>query len=135
MAYIGNVTAFLEACIETRSKYALYNYIDTPDIDMNTLVRQVRKSLKGIDRVGMRLPYFLGLLAGYIFDVVGWLCNRNFPISTIRVKKFCSSTAFDSAKHELDNFLPPYTLKEGLERTLDSEFISPDPTREIFYTE
>ena len=135
MAYIGNVVAFLEKCVETDKKYAVYNYVDTPDFDMNTLIRQVRKTLTGKDRIGLRLPYWLGLFMGYLADAVAFVSGKALPLSSIRVRKFCATTSFSSAKHELDGFEPSYSLQEGIERTLHSEFVSPNPSREIFYTE
>ena len=51
------------------------------------------------------------------------------------VKKIVLSTEFSSAKGSLDKFTAPFQLSEGLQRTLYSEYISPDPNREIFYTE
>ena len=36
---------------------------------------------------------------------------------------------------ELNNFIPPYSLIEGIEKTITNEFISPDINQEIFYTE
>ena len=135
MAYIGNVVAFLETCIATDQKYGVYNYVDTPDLTMNELVSQVRAKLKGKTGVGLRLPYWLGLILGYSADFVAKISGKNLPVSSIRVKKFTSSTEFESAKAGLDNFDAPFTLSHGIERTLQSEFISPDPSREIFYTE
>lgn len=135
IAYIGNVVAFLEKCIEADRKYAVFNYVDTPDLDMNTLVRQVRNMLKGKNSVGIRLPYWIGIILGYAADGFTSLTGKKLPLSSIRVKKFCSSTAFGSAKEELDEFTPPFALQEGIDRTLHSEFISPDPKREIFFTE
>lgn len=135
MAYIGNVVAFLETCISTRQKYGLYNYVDTPDLTMNELVSQVRAKLKGKTGVGPRLPYWLGIILGYTADLVAKISGRNLPVSSIRVEKFASSTEFETAKVSLDNFLAPFSLSEGIERTLQSEFISPDLNREIFYTE
>lgn len=135
MAYIGNIVAFLEKCIETDRKYAVFNYVDTPDLDMNALVRQVRKVLKGKDSVGLRLPHWIGVILGYAADGFTSITGKKLPLSSIRVKKFCSSTAFGSAKDELDGFTPPFALQEGIDRTLKSEFISPDPEREIFFTE
>ena len=44
MAYVGNVT--LKDALETKVKYTLYNYVDTPDLEMNELVRYVRKNTK-----------------------------------------------------------------------------------------
>ena len=135
MAYVGNIVAFLEACIVADQKYGMYNYVDTPDLTMNELVSQVRAKLKGKEGVGPRLPYWLGLVLGYTADLIAKLSGKNLPLSSIRVKKFTSSTEFKSAKSSLYNFQPPILLSDGVERTLQSEFISPDPNREIFYTE
>ena len=135
MAYIGNIVAFLEACVATEQKYGVYNYIDTPDLTMNELVSQVRAKLKGKTGVGPRLPYWLGLLLGYTADLIAKIRGRNLPVSSIRVRKFASSTEFKSAKSNLNNFVAPFRLSDGVERTLLSEFIDPDLNREIFYTE
>ena len=135
MAYIGNVVAFLEACTVTDQKYGLYNYVDTPDLTMNQLVSQVRAKLKGKIGVGPRLPYWLGLLLGYTADLVAKIIGKNLPVSSIRVRKFASSTEFKSANASLDNFEAPFLLSDGVERTLQSEFISPEPNMEIFFTE
>ena len=135
MAYIGNVVAFLETCIATNQKYGVYNYVDTPDLTMDELVSQVRSELKGKEGVGLRLPYWFGLILGYCADLVAKISGKNLPVSSIRVKKFASSTEFKSAKARLDNFHAPFQLSHGIERTLQSEFVSPKTNREIFYTE
>jgi len=135
MAYIGNIVEFLEACISTDKKYGVFNYVDTPDLTMNSLVSQVRQKLRGKDGVGIRLPYWIGILLGYIADGIVKTTGARLPISSIRVKKFASSTEFRSEKNSLEGFKPRYSLSEGIERTLQSEFLSPDPSREIFYTE
>ena len=134
MAYIQNVVAFLEKCISTDQKYGVYNYVDTPDFTMNELGSLVRGRLRGKPSVGIRIPKFIGLMAGYTADILAKL-GVNLPISSIRVKKFCASSEFSSAKADLDGFEAPYTLREGLDRTLEAEFINPDPDRQIFYTE
>ena len=135
MAYIGNIVAFLEACIATEQKYGLYNYVDTPDLSMNELVSQVRAKLQGKKDVGPRVPYWLGLILGYTADLVAKISGKNLSVSSIRIKKFASSTEFKSAKASLDDFQAPFRLGQGIERTLQSEFINPDPNREIFFTE
>jgi nucleoside-diphosphate-sugar epimerase len=135
MAYIDNVIAFLEACILSGQKYGLYNYVDTPDLTMNQLVYQVRMKLKDNNGVGIRLPLWLGMFLGYVADAISMLSQKNLPVSSIRVKKFISSSEFSSAKNSFENFVAPVSLTTGIERTLQSEFISPDPNREKFYTE
>jgi len=134
MAYVENLSAFLVKCIESDEKYAVYNYVDTPDFTMNELVSLVRGKLRGKASVGIRIPKIIGLMAGYTADVIAKL-GVKLPISSIRVKKFCASSEFSSAKHELDGFEAPFSLQEGLDRTLEAEFINPDPERQIFYTE
>ena len=135
MAYVGNVAAYLLHAATRAEGMSLVNYVDKPDFTMNALVRKVRKTLKGRDDVGPRLPYGLGLTLGYIADVVARVTGRSLPISSIRVKKFCATTSFASAAHAQDGFTAPFTLEEGLTRTLDAEFLNPDPAREIFFTE
>ena len=135
MAFIGNVVAFLEACIRTDQENGIFNYVDTPDLTMNELVSQVRKKLRNVDGVGFRMPYLLGLLLGYIADGATKISRKKLPLSSIRVRKFASSTEFRSASGSLDGFFPPFTLTEGIERTLQSEFVSPNPNQTIFNTE
>ncbi len=134
MAYVENLSAFLVKCIQSDKKYAVYNYVDTPDFTMNELVSLVRGKLRGKSSVGIRVPKIVGLMAGYVADGLARF-GVKLPISSIRVKKFCASSEFTSAKSELEGFVAPFTLQEGLERTLEAEFINPDPERQIFYTE
>lgn len=134
MAYVENLSAFLMKCIESDEKYSVYNYVDTPDFTMNELVSLVRGKLRGSLSVGIRISKFTGLMVGYVADALA-IAGIKLPISSIRVKKFCESSKFSSAKSELDGFEAPYTLRDGLDRTLEAEFINPDPNRQIFYTE
>lgn len=135
MAYIGNIVSFLEACITSKQNYGLYNYVDTPNLTMNELVSMVRLKLKRGNSVGLRMPYWLGLLLGYLADFISLISGKNMPVSSIRVKKFASSTEFKTSKAMLDGFEAPFLINDGIKRTLESEFISTDPHREIFFTE
>jgi len=135
MAYVGNISLFLTKVLETGPGVHIYNYVDKPDYDMNTLVSHVRGTLKGKPSVGPRLPYSIGYAAGTVADLVARVTNKRFPISRIRIKKFTSTTAFASSAHSYPGFSAPYTLSEGIERTLDHEFINHDPTVETFETE
>lgn len=134
MAYVENLSSFLTKCIFSVEPYSIYNYVDHPNLSMNELVKIVRSKLKGKNSIGIRIPKFIGLIVGYIADLLAKIGFR-LPISSIRIKKFCSSSDFLTNKNNLDNFQTPFTLQEGLERTLDSEFLRPDPERQIFYTE
>ena len=41
----------------------------------------------------------------------------------------------EKAKADLEKFQAPFSLSDGLRRTLQSEFMSADPDRAIFFTE
>ena len=135
LAYVGNIVFFIEKCLKKNVNHAIYNYVDTPDLDMNSLVALTLFKLKNKNNIRFRIPYFLGLLVGYFADFLSLIFNIRLPINSIRVKKFCASTSFSSSKLKKEGFKPPYSLSEGIERTINSEFISPDPNREIFYSE
>ena len=80
-------------------------------------------SLKQQEFDGFRLPYWLGMGLGYLADIISIISGQNLPVSSISVKKFISSTEFRSAKSELEEFIPPFHLSAGIDRTLESEFI------------
>lgn len=120
MAYVQNIAAFLLTCVTTKTTHGVFNYVDTPDYDMNTLVTDVRKTMLGKDNVGPRLPKWTGLVLGWVADLVAKITGKKLPISKIRVQKFTASTSFATSKNELDGFETPYTLQEGVERTLSS---------------
>ncbi|UCZ56523.1 hypothetical protein LGV61_12455 [Desulfurispirillum indicum] len=134
MAYVENVAAFLEHCLGFSSGVHVYNYIDKPDFDMNTLVGIVREKLGKGAGVGPRLPYGIGLAAGYVFDLAARVTGRTFPVSSIRVKKFCATTQFDTSLGKT-GFIPPVALSEGLQRTVSHEFLEDHGEEAVFFTE
>lgn len=135
MAYIGNVVAFVKFLIENvKEGYNVFNYIDKPDKDMNGLVKTVSEVLnKHIPST--HFPYWLGMLGGFGFDMLAKLTGKKFAISSVRVKKFCATTEFDSSKAHSTEFIPPYTIDEGLKRTLEFEFLHPQPDNITFVSE
>lgn len=135
MAYVGNVVSFVKFLIDQKTTgYNIYNYIDKPDFTTNELVQLVEKVLdKHIPNI--HFPYWLGMAGGYFFDFLAFITRKNLTISSVRVKKFCSTTEFDSTKMLGSGFKAPYTLLEGLSRTLQYEFIDPPTDDVVFYTE
>jgi nucleoside-diphosphate-sugar epimerase len=134
MAYVENVAAFLEYSLSFKPGLHIYNYIDKPDFDMNTLVSEAKKTLFSKNNVGLRLPAFLGMAIGYFADFVAKLTGKTLPVSSIRVKKFMGTTQFASSVSETD-FVPPVSLEEGLARTLRYEFIEDNSDNRTFETE
>jgi nucleoside-diphosphate-sugar epimerase len=122
MAYVGNIVAFIKHKLEVGfSGVEIYNYVDTPDFDMNTLVSEIYRH-KGQSAPKLRIPYPIGILGGYCFDLLARVTGKKLPISSIRVKKFCSSTEINSDKLDASGFERPVDFKEGLQRTLSHEF-------------
>ena len=134
MAYVENIAAFLEYSLSFDPGLHVYNYIDKPDLDMNTLITKARKTLFGKNNVGVRLPGFLGVFIGYAADVVSKVINKSLPVSSIRVKKFMGNSQFASSVGDT-GFVPPVTLEEGLAQTLRYEFLEDNSTKRTFDTE
>jgi hypothetical protein len=111
----------------------LFNYIDKPDFDMNTLVAEVRRMLGKSGKL-FHWPYWVGLTGGLCFDLLAKILHRKLPVSAIRVKKFCANTMFDSVNIKTTGFKAPVRLVEGLERTITYEFIN-KTVHQVFYTE
>jgi nucleoside-diphosphate-sugar epimerase len=134
MAYVENVAAFLQHSLDFKPGIHIYNYIDKPDFTMNALVAHVNKLLGKSAEIKFRLPLPFGLLIGFCFDVVAKVTGKNFPISAIRVKKFCANSVYDSAI-ESTGFVPPVPLMEAIEKTVRFEFIEDHRGEQVFYSE
>lgn len=125
MAYVGNIVAFVKYMIDNvQTGYNVFNYIDKPDTDMNQLVAHVSEVL-GKHIPSTHFPYWLGMMGGYCFDLLAKLTGKKLTVSSVRVKKFCATTQFDATKVHSCGFKAPFTLKEGLARTLEFEFVHP----------
>lgn len=135
MAYVGNIVAFVKYMIEEcQEGYNVFNYIDKPDFTMNELVDLVENVL-GKHIPAVHFPYWLGMAGGYCFDLMAKITGKKLAISSVRVKKFCATTEFDSSKMLSTGFKAPYSLKEGLSRTLEFEFLHPRQDDIVFKTE
>jgi nucleoside-diphosphate-sugar epimerase len=134
MAYVENVASFLEYSLGFKPGVYIYNYIDKPDFTMNALVAHVNKLLGRSAEIKFRLPFSLGLLIGSCFDFVAKISGKKFPISAIRVKKFCANSVYESAI-ESTGFIPPIPLMEAIEKTVRFEFIEDHKGEQVFYSE
>jgi nucleoside-diphosphate-sugar epimerase len=121
MAYVGNIAAFLTHTLSTGPGAHIFNYVDGPDMDTRSLVEHIRRCL-GRDGKTPRIPKAVAMAGGHLLDAVSRLSGRTFPISAIRVRKFCESTQFRAERVRETGFVPPHSLSEGLARTIQSEF-------------
>lgn len=122
MAYVENVAAFISYSLNFNPGLHLYNYIDKPDFNMNSLVAMVNRIMGRPERIKFRLPYWIGIFIGLICDLSSIILRKNFPISAIRVKKFCSSSAYKSSLLKT-GFISPKNIFEAVNETVKHEFI------------
>lgn len=115
LAYVENLSKFLEYCLDNPKKSVIYNYVDTPNQNMNVIIKQIYSSM-GRKHINLFVPRFFGLILGRIFDFLSLFSNTQFPISYIRIKKFCANSEYE--KNIPDNFSPPYTLNEAISKTI-----------------
>ncbi len=121
ISYVGNVAAFLAHILSLGPGTHVFNYADGPDMNTNDLVSYI-KARMGNSSTTPSIPLPIALTAGYGLDVLSKISGRTFPISAIRVQKFCENTQFLSIKAREIGFVQPYTLADALTRTIQAEF-------------
>ena len=121
MAYVGNVAAFIAHCLALGPGMHISNYVDGPDMSTRDLVGHINHCL-GRPAPLRRIPKNIAMAGGHLLDLVARNSGRSFPISAIRVRKFCETTQFKADRVVQWGFRPPFTLAEGLARTLDHDF-------------
>lgn len=134
MAYVENVAAFIEYAISFKPGVHLYNFIDKPDFTMNSLVANVNRILGRPEKIGFRLPFAVGYAIGKGFDLVAALTGKRFNISSIRVKKFCANSVYNTANDQT-GFVPPVPLEQALAQTVRYEFLESHEHEGVFYSE
>ena len=134
MTYVGNIVALIKDCLDkSEPGYHVFNYADKPDFSITELVKVIVIKMN-ISILKLKIPYWLGMLGGYGFDLLSFITRKKLSISSVRVKKFCATTQFNSTKAH-SNFKAPYSLKEGLDLTLEHEFLNPKEDEVLFYSE
>lgn len=121
MSYVGNVAEFLKEQLKKETGYYVYNYADKADLSSSEIVSIVREEMN-ISSSNVKVPYSIGLVVGYAFDILSKITGKKFPVSSVRIKKFCADTTIDSGAAMKSGFTPPYSLEEGLKRTIKHEF-------------
>ena len=134
MAYVENIAAFIEYSLSFKPGVHIYNFIDKPDFTMNQLVGAVKRILGQPEQIGFRLPYAVGYSIGKGFDLVAAITGKRLAISSIRVKKFCVNSVYNTAIDET-GFVPPVPLAQALEQTIRHEFIEKHDDEPLYFSE
>jgi nucleoside-diphosphate-sugar epimerase len=121
IAYVENVAAFLDFVRTHVTGSCLYNYADKPDLEMIELVRIIRQAL-GRQGNPFCVPYVMGLAGGMVFDVLSAVTRKSFPMSAVRVRKFCANTLVNADRALRAGFVAPISLQQGLTNMIKAEF-------------
>lgn len=121
IAYVENVAAFLAYALGFGAGLHVYNYADKPDLETKALVFSIRSAF-GMQGMGPTLPYAVGLVGGLGLDVLSRVTGKRFPISAVRVRKFCADTVVNADHVRSTDFVPPYMLEEGLRAMITHDF-------------
>ena len=119
MAYVGNIAKFLSYCTKNGPGNHLFNFATKPDMTVRQLVSFVRTEL-GMTKRLPHLPYAVGLGGGFAFDIISRLSGKNFPISSVRIRKFCANTTISTKALDELGFQSPYSLHDGLKRMIEN---------------
>lgn len=134
MAYVENIAAFIEYSMTFKPGVHIYNFIDKPDFTMSQLVGTVKKILGKSEKFGLRLPFVIGYAIGKGFDLVAAITGKRLTISSIRVKKFCANSVYNTAIDET-GFVPPVPLAQALQQTIRHEFIEKHDDEPLYFSE
>jgi len=134
MGYVENIAAFIEYTISFNPGVHIYNFIDKPDYTMNTLVKKVKGVMGQSEKIGIRLPYWLGYIVGKGFDAIAAIAGKRLTISSIRVKKFCANSVYNTAIDQT-GFNPPIALEDAIVRTVKHEFIEKHDDQPLYFSE
>ena len=134
MAYVENVAAFIMYIANSNPNLQIYNYVDKPDLSMNKLILLIRKTLFKKNNIGLRFPNIFGFFIGKFADFISMITGKSLPVSSIRIKKFMSTTQFSSSIPST-GFVAPFELEDGLVKTLTYEFLEDNSENRTFKTE
>jgi GlcNAc-P-P-Und epimerase len=113
IVYVKNlVQATLWLMERMKPGVEIYNYADSPQLSSRSIATIISQSL---GKSPITLPYWMVYVMGIPFDIAIKLTGKDLPISTNRVKKFCTETFHKADKIKAAGFVPKFTNEEGLQ--------------------
>ena len=91
-----------------------YNYADEPHMNAIEISNVIAKALGKNNPI--TIPYWMAYTMALPFDALIALTKRNLPVSTMRVKKYCTQTLNSCDKLKSTGFSPMVDSREGLIR-------------------
>jgi nucleoside-diphosphate-sugar epimerase len=121
LAYIENLAEFLAHMVKQGFETRVINYADKPDLDMAQVVDVIRETM-GLGSRVRHIPYLLAWLGATGLDLYACLVRKKFGITRERVVKFGLETRFSAQRVHATGFKAPFTIEEGLQRTVEADF-------------
>jgi len=103
----------------------IFNYVDKPDLRMNEMVPLVRSAFGFGESEPPKLPFSIVYGLAAVLDLIAAIVKRSFPVSRVRIKKFCANSQFSTDRLQASGFRPEFELKDALKRTIVAEFDLP----------
>ena len=114
IAYVKNlVEATIWLMDRMKPGVQVYNYADSKQLSSRHIASVISKALGRKEPI--TLPYWLVYTMGIPFDIAIKLTGKDLPISTNRLKKFCTETYHKADKIREAGFVPKYFNEEGLQ--------------------
>lgn len=115
IAYVRNLVAgTMHLMQKMEPGFHAFNYADEPQLSSREIANTISQALGKNNP--LTLPYALVYAMGIPFDIAIKLTGKDLPISTNRVKKFCTETYHTASKIRNAGFVPEYSNVTGLQR-------------------
>jgi len=121
MGYVGNISLFLASKAHAKPGIDIYNFAGKPDLSSAEIVAIITDELN-LKHTIPHVPEWIGLMGGFLFDILAKITGKKYPISTVRIKKFTADTTVSTDKLIKSGFVDKYGLEEGLRRMIKYEF-------------
>jgi len=119
VAYVENlVQASLFLLNKLSAGVHIYNYADSPHLTTRELTKIIFADL-GRNQPRLKIPLSATLIFGKPFDWAIRLTGKNLPISTGRIKKFCTTTHHKADKIFRGGFQAEIYYEEGLRKMVE----------------
>lgn len=118
IAYVKNIVqATLYLIDNLEPGVHTFNYADSPQLTSRKIAETIATALKRKNPI--TLPYPLVTAMGLPFDLAIKVTGKDLPISTSRIKKFCTETYHKAVKVATQGFEPNYSNIEGLQNMVE----------------
>lgn len=118
VAYVENLVDATIMLLNTMEPGILtLNYSDRPQLPTKEIVNIIAQKA-GVTVPGRRIPLPLALSIARVFDLLGMITSRDFPITSARIRKFNTPTCHNAAKIFAIGFQPRFSIEEGFEKNV-----------------